>query len=185
MKRLIPTLAASLLIGGAAFAQDTSETPAPAPPPPPPTCEGENYRAFDFWLGEWEVTDGNGTVYGTNSITSHENGCLLLENWTSATGGTGQSYNFVDPVSGLWRQVWVSQAANIDYDGGPTEAGGIRLQGTIHYRNGTSNPFWGEWTPQEDGTVKQYFEQMDPATNKWSPWFLGIYTRIEATDSNG
>lgn len=157
-----------------ALAQDEA-----APAPQPPTCEGDNYRAFDFWLGNWTVTDPDGNTLGTNTITSQENGCLILENWTSASGGTGQSYNYVDASTGLWRQVWVSQAATIDYEGGPTEDGGIRLQGAITYRNGTSAPFWGEWTPLEDGTVKQYFEQMDPETNEWSPWFLGIYTRIE------
>ena len=176
MRKLVYAALAFALAPHFAAAQE-QETPPPTEQPP--SCEGENYRAFDFWLGEWSVTSTDGTFLGNNSITSAENGCLILENWTSATGGTGQSYNYVDPGSGLWRQVWVSQAATIDYEGGPTQDGGIRLQGAITYRNGAVFPFWGERTPQEDGTVKQYFEQMDPETNEWSPWFLGIYTRVE------
>lgn len=179
MKRLATILSASLAMCGAAMSQDAEEAPAS---PAPPSCEGENYRAFDFWLGEWRVTDAEGNEQGRNSITWQENGCLILENWRSANGGTGQSYNFVEPDTGLWRQVWVSQAATIDYTGGPTEDKGIRLQGTIKYRNGTTAPFWGEWTPQEDGTVKQYFEQMNTETNEWSPWFLGIYHPVEEGD---
>ena len=168
-------LAGSFVLAPVAWAQDGGETQA-APPAP---CSEEIYRAFDFWIGEWEVTDPAGTVQGRNSITSEEDGCLILERWTSAAGGTGQSYNFVEPESGKWRQVWVSAAANIDYTGGLTDAGSLRLEGTITYRNGTRFPITGEWTPQEDGSVRQYFEQYNPETKSWDPWFLGIYRKVE------
>ena len=142
-------------------------------------CTAPIYRAFDFWLGTWEVTDPRGIVQGQNTITLEEAGCVLVERWTSASGGTGQSYNFVDPSNGRWRQVWVSGAANIDYQGGTTASGGMRLEGTITYRNGIRFPFVGAWTPQADGTVLQVFEQYNPQTKTWDPWFTGIYRRID------
>lgn len=147
-------------------------------------CTTDLYRAFDFWLGTWQVTDANGVVQGTNRITAEEGGCLVLERWTSNTGGTGQSYNYVDPETGNWRQVWVSAFGNIDYKGGLTDSGSMRLEGEITYRNGSSFPFTGEWTPQEDGTVRQYFEQYNSETDAWDPWFLGIYSKIEG-DTDG
>lgn len=165
---------------GHAVAQDVMpEAEAPKGP-----CEDEIYRAFDFWLGHWEVADHTGKVQGHNLITREEGGCMILEKWTALAGGTGQSYNYVDPVSGKWRQVWVSEETNIDYEGGPTEAGGIKLEGTITYRQGVKRPFTGEWTPQDDGTVRQYFEQYDPETEKWNPWFLGIYTKVEGDSAH-
>ncbi len=176
---LTACLVAGLTLCNAALAQDDASDQVAAPVP----CSEEIYRGFDFWLGTWEVTDAAGTVQGRNIITSEEGGCLILERWTSANGGTGQSYNFIEPETGTWRQVWVSSAANIDYSGGITEAGMLRLEGTITYRNGTQFPFAGEWTPQDDGTVRQYFEQYNPETKSWSPWFLGIYRRIEAADA--
>ncbi|MEO0882118.1 MAG: hypothetical protein AAFY34_05250 [Pseudomonadota bacterium] len=142
-------------------------------------CAQPIYREFDFWVGTWDVTNRDGVLQGRNIITREEQGCLVLERWTSATGGTGQSYNSVDPVSGLWRQVWVSAAANIDYSGGRTAAGGIRLEGEITYRNGTKFPFRGEWIPEADGTVLQTFQQFNPETRNWDQWFTGIYTRVE------
>ena len=44
---------------------------------------------------------------------------------------------------------------------------------------GLQAPFTGEWTPNEDGTVTQYFEQYDAETEQWNPWFSGLYTRKE------
>lgn len=178
----IAMVGAIVALGYPAFAQDETEA-APAAATAGP-CEAEIYHAFDFWIGAWEVSDANGVLQGTNSITREEGGCVLLERWTSASGGTGQSYNYVDPASGNWRQVWVSAGANIDYEGGRTEEGAMKLEGTITYRGGTAFPFTGEWTPQEDGSVKQYFEQYDPETERWNPWFLGIYTKSEG-DSAG
>ena len=33
-------------------------------------CPTPAYRAFDFWLGEWEVRDAKGTLVGHNVITA-------------------------------------------------------------------------------------------------------------------
>ncbi|MEO1475470.1 MAG: hypothetical protein AAFS13_03735 [Pseudomonadota bacterium] len=156
---------------------DTEDTVTEAVPPPP--CSEPVYSDFDFWLGTWEVTNQDGVVQGQNTITKEEYGCLVLERWTSANGGTGQSYNYVDPLSGKWRQVWVSAFSNIDYEGGKTEAGGIRLEGEITQRDGSQYPFVGEWIPRDDGTVLQIFHQYNPETKSWDEWFAGIYTRLE------
>jgi len=151
-------------------------------PTPPPPCNNEIYHQFDFWLGEWNVKDQSGQHLGTNSITREENGCLIIERWTSKSGSTGQSYNYVDLATKnedtpQWRQVWVSAGFTIDYTGGLSAKNKMELTGNITYRNGTSAPFKGIWTLQADGTVRQYFEQYDAKTEKWTPWFLGFYHR--------
>ena len=86
--------------------------------------------------------------------------------------------NFYNPVTDEWRQVWVSAGTIIDYTGGLTETGSMLLKGTITYTgNGTSFPFTGEWTPNDDGTVTQHFEQYDPEADDWKGWFTGIYKK--------
>ena len=71
-------------------AQQQSQTP-----PPPPCTADDNFRAFDFWIGEWEVTPwAGGAVQGHNVIQPEESGCVLTEHWTNIQGGTGQSINF-------------------------------------------------------------------------------------------
>lgn len=31
-------------------------------------CTAPEHSQFDFWVGEWSVTDGEGKVVGTNTI---------------------------------------------------------------------------------------------------------------------
>ncbi len=156
-----------------AFAQSAGNTP-------PPPCTDEAYHQFDFWLGEWEVSGPNGNLAGHNTIERAENGCLITESWVNTAGGTGQSLNFYNPDTGLWRQVWVSAGSIIDYTGGLTETGSMKLEGTITYHgNGTSFPFTGEWTPNEDGSVTPHFEQYNLDTKDWAVWFTGRYVRTE------
>lgn len=171
-------LAVALGLTWPAVAPALAQNQSPAAPPPPP-CQDEVYGDFDFWLGTWDVTTPSGQAAGVNVISEQENGCLLLEEWTSARGGTGQSYNFYDPGLKKWRQLWVSGGATIDYAGGLNDDGAMVLEGEISNRNGTTAPFRGTWTLQEDGTVKQYFQQFDPETEEWNDWFTGIYKKRE------
>ena len=172
--RIVGFLIAALTFASCSTAQ--SSAPQAAAPPP---CSSDEYRQFDFWLGTWDVTTPDGTLAGRNVITSEEGGCLILETWSSANGGTGQSYNFFDPETEKWRQVWVNAGSVIDYSGGLTQSGSMKLEGQIHYHAGGAFPFTGEWTLQEDGTVRQHFEQYDPDTESWKPWFTGIYTKVD------
>ena len=144
---------------------------------PSPSCDAADYRAFDFWIGEWSVTDPKGAKAGENSITAEENGCLLVERWKGAQGSTGQSYNFYDPAMEEWRQVWVSQSAVIDYSGGLNAKGEMVLVGEIRYRDNRTAPFRGTWTKQADASVRQFFEEYDSENKTWGEWFTGIYRK--------
>ena len=142
----------------------------------------ERFNQFDFWLGSWDVyNNANGQIVGHNLITPTDNKCFLYENWTSINGGTGHSMNYYNPVTGLWRQVWVAAGAyNIDYTGGLT-GDSMVLQGQIYYYEPKAEfPFRGTWTPNEDGSVRQFFEQYNPETESWNVWFDGKYIRSKA-----
>lgn len=150
-----------------------------------PACSEAPFRDFDFWIGAWRVTGANGQVAGINHISSEEGGCLLVERWTGSGGGTGQSYNYVDRDTGLWRQIWVSPGFTIDYSGGLNDDGAMVLEGRIAYTANPDNngPFRGRWTLREDNTVEQVFHQYDPDTEDWVPWFTGVYTKITQTEA--
>jgi hypothetical protein len=159
-------------------AQQPASTQASQPANPPPPCDDADYHQFDFWIGDWDVYDPAGNLAGTNSIQPAEQGCLLIEHWTNSGGGTGQSYNFYDPGTGQWRQIWVNGGGVIDYSGGLTETGSMLLEGEIRNRGaGGVAPFTGEWTPNADGSVTQHFRQQNPETGEWSDWFVGRYVR--------
>lgn len=92
--------------------------------PQPPTCEAPEFRAFDFWIGEWDVypTVG-GDMVGRSTISSEDDGCVITEHWRSGTS-SGRSINIYDRHSGHWEQFWVdSTGGRTHFIGGPTETG--------------------------------------------------------------
>tara|TARA_R110001606_G_scaffold377951_3_gene537403 strand:+ start:1853 stop:2419 length:567 start_codon:yes stop_codon:yes gene_type:complete len=168
------TLLASALL---AFAMTPG---ASAQQTPPQGCNDTMHDDFDFWVGEWNVyAPDDGPYQGHNSITRAQGGCLISERWSGASGSTGESMNFYDPLVGAWRQVWVSPGNFIDYTGGLNADGAMELTGEIHNTgNGVRAPFRGVWTLQEDGSVRQHFQQQG-SDGSWSDWFVGIYVRQE------
>jgi hypothetical protein len=54
----------------------------------------------------------------------------------------------------------------------------MELIGTITYfHSRRSLDFLGRWTKQDDGSVRQYFEQYDEESGEMTPIFTGIYRR--------
>lgn len=153
----------------------------PSPKVTPPCQQAEHYRHFDFWLGQFDVygkPDKSGPLYGTNTISSSQQGCLLTEEWIGAKGSTGTSVNYYDGVKGLWVQHWVSADGTvINIEGGLTD-GSMLLKGHIYYANSKTNPirkFKGTWTPLKEGVVKQFFEESIDDGKTWTAWFTGYY----------
>ena len=142
-------------------------------------CESdEAFRAFDFWIGDWDVHVADGTLAGTNTIEPAQRGCMLIENWRNTGGGTGMSVNYLDRATGEWVQVWNAEGGSqINIRGGITDEG-MLLVGTLHdVASGTTTPFRGLWTELDDGRVRQFFEQSTDGGATWSTWFEGFYTR--------
>ncbi len=91
-------------------------------------------RAFDFWVGEWEVFANNylHPRAGTSSIQNVAGGCLILENWTTWNGPyNGKSMNFYVPETGKWRQIWTDSGRGLSYfENGEYKEGAMRFTTT-------------------------------------------------------
>jgi len=144
-------------------------------------CEhNEAFAEFDFWVGDWEVHGPAGELAGTNSIQKEERGCVLLERWVNSVGGTGQSINYVDQITGEWVQVWNAEGGSQINIRGEMTGEGMLLVGTMHtVGTDTAIPFRGLWTLLPDGRVRQFFEQSDDDGETWTTSFEGFYTRTE------
>src|SRR5688572_1442681 len=90
---------------------------APPLPPPPPACAGPEHRQFDFWVGEWTVTQtGKPDVVASSLIEKLYGGCAIRENWMPLKGTAGGSLNSYS--GGRWRQTWVDAAnSRVDFTG--------------------------------------------------------------------
>ena len=133
------------------------------------------FSQFDFWVGNWRVIGPGGGFQGSNRIEKTQGGCLILENWVSASGTTGTSMNFYDLHAKEWVQIWASPGLQLEIRGGLV-GDSMVLTGSVHYvQSGDHRPFRGTWTPLEDGVVRQHFEESQDGGDTWATWFDGYY----------
>jgi len=146
-------------------------------------CDGPEYRAFDFWLGEWDVHRPDGSLAGTNRIESEYGGCVLHERYASASasgsGYRGESLNGYDPGRKVWHQTWVDNSGLLLLLEGGLEDGKMVLRGTTLAQDGTATRHRITWTPNvADGTVRQLWESSEGAEGSaWTTAFDGLYRR--------
>ena len=141
-------------------------------------CTSPEYRQFDFWIGDWDVTSG-GQPAGSNSIHAIHNGCALQENWQgSGDGGiSGSSFNIYDKASDKWHQTWVDGSGTLLQLDGGLEGGVMVLSGERPARDGSGMATHRiSWTPNPDGTVRQLWEASKDAGENWTALFDGLYT---------
>jgi hypothetical protein len=145
----------------------------------PQGCSSPESRQFDFWVGEWEVTDSAGRVpMGSSRVVIEELGCVVHENWTGQGGGTGQSFNFYQRRTGKWEQMWVSSAGSYLHLIGGLEGRTMVLQAEIPAPNGTGTVLSQlRWSPEPDGRVRQLWRQSRDGGQTWTVAFDGWYRR--------
>jgi hypothetical protein len=146
---------------------------------PPAPCATEEYRQFDFWVGEWEVRDPAGKVVGHNSIAPILGGCVLLEEWTSAGGAySGKSFNVFDRSRKRWHQTWVDVGGALLELDGAFRDGVMVLEGETLDREGKTVRNRITWTPSEDGKVRQHWETSTDGGSTWATAFNGTYAPV-------
>lgn len=141
-------------------------------------CKEEEYRQFDFWLGEWDVTPaGASKPRAHNSISSAQDGCVVFEQYT-AGGFTGMSINFYDSVTGKWHQTWMANdGAAVYLEGGLSDTGAMVMTDKdlpVSTVTGTVNRV--TWTPLKDGRVRQHWESSADRSKTWTTVFDGYYS---------
>lgn len=142
-------------------------------------CGGVEYRQFDFWLGDWDVTPASApqTMY-ENNISSAQDGCVVFEQYT-AGAFTGMSLNFYDARTEKWHQTWMSNAGGAIYlEGGLNADGAMQMTDEdlpISAVTGAINRV--TWTPHPDGSVRQLWESSSDGGEIWTVVFDGLYVK--------
>ena len=145
----------------------------------PCACCDTTYRQFDFWVGEWTVTDSTGKHLGDNKIELVQNSCSLKENWTGANGFTGMSISFYERRAKQWNQVWVDQ-----------QGGSLKLTGAfeedrmvmttpkrINEETGLYTQNKISWIILPNGVVRHLWEQTTDSGKSWTVAFDGYYRK--------
>ena len=165
MKRTaIAALLPIVLAGGAPAAQAQA------------ACKDAAHSQFDFWVGEWEVRGPKGKIAGENRIEKAHGGCVLKERYSTPTGYTGESLNIYDAGRKVWHQTWVDNGGMLlTLEGGLVD-GRMVMEGATTSTTGAVTRHRITWTPNADGTVRQFWESTD-AAGKWTVAFDGMYKR--------
>ncbi len=147
-------------------------------------CEfDDNYKAFDFWVGEWTVLPaGSSPTAPAASLPQSRiekilNGCVVLENWMPLNGAGGKSFNTYNAATGKWQQFWV------DGTGGSILFTGEARDGNMYYTSESPGPngqvTLGRMSYFNLGPdrVRQLWETSTDGGKTWTVAFDGLYMR--------
>ena len=140
-------------------------------------CNSPEFRQFDFWLGEWDVTAPATPGSGSRSrITRINGGCTILEQYTTPVAYEGTSLNFYDAQRKLWHQTWIDN-----------QGGALYLEGALQGDSMVLSTASGQesiqritWTPLDDGRVRQHWEATTDTGKTWATVFDGYYAKRAA-----
>ena len=154
---------------------------AQAAPLAPPTidCNDSDHRAFDFWIGDWDVRPtGTDTVIARSRIEKIV-GCAISETFdqTVGRGGKpmeyhGRSISSYVPADKGWRQFYV------DSNGSAASfTGGIADGAMVLTRQAPIGTIRMTVRPNADGTVRQHAELSRDGGRTWQPSYDFTYRR--------
>ena len=147
----------------------------------PSGCPAAASHQFDFWVGEWTVTDqSTGQLAGHSNIERLYGGCVIRENWASG-GFRGGSLNGLSTADSKWHQMWMDSAGAVRHF-----VGGLNPDGRMVLTASQPNPDGGRkirllrmtFTANPDGSIRQYSDFSDDDGAKWRPRYDFLYRRV-------
>ena len=168
------SLVALLLL---AFTLRSSSAQESGAAPAPQGCTAPEHRQFDFWVGEWDVTNPAGKPAGGNRIESILGGCALREMWTGAGGSHGTSYNAWDRQRRRWHQTWIDDGGLVLRLEGGFADGRMVLQGETLDSTGSAVLNRITWQETGPGAVRQLWEVSSDGGKTWGVAFDGRYRK--------
>lgn len=136
-------------------------------------------RQFDFWLGEWDATWGDGEQ-GTNSVYQDFDGKVIVENFDGRPTSEyqGLSLSVYDARAGLWKQTWVDSEGNyLDFVGG-WDGSEMVLAREGLTQEGEAALFRMRWFAIESDSFDWAWERSLDGGATWEPLWEIRYSRV-------
>jgi ketosteroid isomerase-like protein len=144
-----------------------------AKPPDAAACASPENRQFDFWVGDWDVSDyGSPVKVASAQVDLILSGCVLHEDYRGADGHQGQSFTTYDPIKREWHQSWVTNRGETLELQGKFASGKIELTGEDHKAGTIVRGWW----KAEDGGVRETAVTSADGGKSWKPWFDIMFT---------
>ena len=145
---------------------------------PPPACSQPEFRQFDFWLGQWDLSWKDGGL-GSNVITPELDSCVIEESFEALDGSgfRGNSVSTFDRKTGQWRQTWVdNQGGYLDFTGG-MEDGRMILSRSFVDSTGSTVHQRMVWFNIEDSSLDWNWERSEDGGDTWTTLWAIHYER--------
>jgi tetratricopeptide (TPR) repeat protein len=143
-------------------------------------CDQPEFHQFDFWLGDWDVFSASGGPrQGTSHIAAEMGGCVVWENWTSASSSYfGKSYNTYNNNLHRWEQYWVDNAAGVIFFHGNLNNGVMDYwTDDIVQPDGHKLQRHLQFIPMAAGKIRQFSQASLDGGKTWNTEYDFLYTR--------
>jgi hypothetical protein len=138
-----------------------------------PACRRGGFRDFDFWLGQWVITQPDGSPGGVSAITSELAGCAVMETYQ---GGGGRSLNLYDRLRDRWTQTYIDRGGLLGRLHGRLEGVAMVMSSDVRTTpTGLELTSQLTWTPRADGGVQQLWMQSTDGGATYAVAFDGNY----------
>jgi hypothetical protein len=180
--RLGAVAAMALAVTSFDAATASAATEATQPVPAAGACDTPQHHQFDFWVGDWQVFDGDtDKLVALDRVEKHSEGCIVQQNLTFVTDlyrRPGAKYRLsgisVNRFDGeAWLELWAdNQWGAIALRGAPDENGSMVLKSIVPSRNRDLKLVWQK-APGGSVRILQY---VAPAgSGKWEKYGDLIY----------
>jgi ketosteroid isomerase-like protein len=137
----------------------------------PSSCASSEYKEFDFWVGDWDVFESDGTTPAAHvRVERILNDCVLWERYEDPSGLRGESFSTYDVGRKRWHQTWVTNRGQLLTMEGQLQGAEMVLVGGSHTSDGQEARVRGTWKAVSDGVRETAIISSD-AGKTWKPWF--------------
>jgi hypothetical protein len=156
----------------------TTRVLAAPPTTPAPKCTAPEYRQLDFWLGDWDTfePDGSGASQARAHVDPILGNCAIHELYEQGDGLIGDSFLSYDGVRKVWQQTWLSNFGGLMVIQGNFKDGVLTLEGETHTRDGRSWMQRVTWKAEGKGVRESSVLSKDGGKT-WEPAFDVLFLK--------
>lgn len=155
---------------------------APDPPALAGRCDAPEYRQFDFWIGDWDVFEVDGTRPVAHvQVERSLDGCVLHELYEDDSGLRGESLSMFDRTRHVWHQTWMTNGGQLVTVEGDWQEGVMSMRGRSS-GNGEDSLVRATWKPA-GGSVRETASTSRDRGHTWNKWFDLVFRPRETRTS--
>jgi tetratricopeptide (TPR) repeat protein len=142
-----------------------------------PCAQAAHARAFDFWLGSWDVRTPEGALAGRSTVALTVGECAVSEVWEPTAGAPGRSLSAYNPVRGRWQQLFVDTRGGVQEFVGEQTQAGIAFERVLTPDSARSHRSRMTFTKVDGGGVRQVGERSNDGGRTWTVEYDLLYAR--------